>query len=103
MHDLGPEILENDIRLRNKIEEDFLSPLALQVNGDRLLAGVHGHKRESHQLLRHSWVGPEPASQIAPFRILDLDNLRTHTCELIATEWPCQYAGQIDYPNAFER
>src|SRR5262249_57789487 len=80
-----------------------LARLTLEIDRHGPLAGVLSQKRRAHQLAVKVRVGAELAGQIAGMRRLDLDHLGAKQRELIGTERPGQYVGQVEDANSLKQ
>jgi hypothetical protein len=103
LHHSRPEILDDDIGGAQQAAEHLLAGLALEIDGDRTLAGVLGEERRPHQRLVEGGIGAELAREIAHAGRLHLDDLGAQQRELIGSERPCEHIGEIEDANAAEK
>ena len=104
VHDAGPEILHHHVGGGDEPAERRLAPLrALEIDGDRALAGVLRQERRAHADPIEIGIGAELTREIARARHLDLDHVGAELGELIAAEGAGEHVGEIEDARAGQK
>src|SRR5262249_37842618 len=98
LHRAGPEVLQHDVRLADQLSQDVLAFRSFHVEGEALLAPVHGH--EVGRLATDE--RRPPARVVALGRLLDLDDLGPHVTEEHGAEWAGEDPREVDDTHAGE-
>ena len=100
LHHAHAEILDDDIRIRQQVEHDFLAFRRADIEGDALLVAVEGE--EEMAFSRRAGLRHAPRV-VAGRRILDLDDFGAHIGEYLRAERPRDDAREIHHLDAPER
>jgi hypothetical protein len=96
LHRAGPEILDQDVGLRDELLDQVLAGRLAGVDLDRLL--VAGDDRPPQRLAVRLLAAPFP-HRVAGARLLDLDHLGTEIGEQLAAERTGEQLAHLDHPQ----
>src|SRR5215472_11478726 len=97
LHDLGSEVLGDDVGLLYKTSRDFLALLGLQIDDSAALAAVK--KQEEIAVDIRVIAVPQAASAVAVGRALDLDHVCAEPGEYLGARWTGLVVGEVDDAN----
>ena len=100
VHHTGAKILDEHVGPAHQLSQQVLALWSLEIEGDRLLAGILGEERHAHETPVQIRIGAKLTRQVAGAGHLHLDDFRAQMRQLVAAEGTREHVRQIEYAMA---